>query len=83
MKLGVYAHEAGISYRTALRWFMSGKIQGRQMDTGTILITEPIRAPQTAEGPMKVAISTRVSAAENKDNLDGQAIRLRDYCARR
>ncbi len=51
------------------------------MDTGTILITEPIRASQTAERPMKVAIYTRVSAAENKDNLDGQAIRLRDYCA--
>jgi len=30
---------------------------------------------------MKVAIYTRVSAAENKDNLEGQANRLRDYCA--
>ena len=81
MKLSVYAHEVGISYRTAFRWFKSGKIQGRQMDTGTLLITEPISAPQTVERPMKVAIYTRVSAAENKDNLDGQAIRLRDYCA--
>jgi len=81
MKLSVYAHEVGISYRTAFRWFKSGKIQGRQMDTGTLLITEPIRAPQTAEGPMKVAIYTRVSAAEHKDDLDGQAIRLRDHCA--
>ena len=81
MKLSVYAHEVGVSYRTAFRWFKSGKIQGRQMDTGTILITEPISTPQTAERPVKVAIYTRVSAAENKDNLDGQAIRLRDYCA--
>ena len=30
---------------------------------------------------MKVAIYTRVSAAENRDNLEGQANRLRDYCA--
>lgn len=75
MKLSVYAHDVSISYRTAFRWVKSGKIQGRQMDTGTILIIEPIRAPQTAEGPMKVAIDTRVSAAENKDDLDGQAIR--------
>jgi putative resolvase len=81
MKLSVYAHEVGVSYRTAFRWFKSGKIQGRQMDTGTILITEPISAPQTAERSVGVAIYTRVSAAENKDDLDGQAIRLRDYCA--
>jgi predicted site-specific integrase-resolvase len=58
----------------------SGKIQGRQMDTGTILITEPIGAPQTPERSVKVAIYTRVSAAENKDDLEGQANRLRDYC---
>jgi predicted site-specific integrase-resolvase len=51
------------------------------MDTGTILITEPIGAPQTPERSVKVAIYTRVSAAENKDNLEGQANRLRDYCA--
>ena len=51
------------------------------MDTGTILITEPIGEPQTPERPVKVAIYTRVSATENKDNLEGQANRLRDYCA--
>ena len=81
MKLSVYAREVGVSYRTAFRWFKNGKIQGRQMDTGTILITEPIGAPQTPERSVKVAIYTRVSAAENKDNLEGQANRLRDYCA--
>ncbi len=51
------------------------------MDTGTILITELIGEPLAAERPMKVAIYTRVSAAENKDHLEGQADRLRDYCA--
>ena len=81
MKLSVYAQQVGVSYRTAFRWFKSGKIQARQMDTGTILITEPIDAAQTPAPPMKVAIYTRVSSAENKDNLEGQANRLRDYCA--
>lgn len=81
MKLSVYAQQVGVSYRTAFRWFKSGKIQGRQMDTGTILITEPIGEPQTPDPPVKVAIYTRVSAAENKDHLEGQANRLRDYCA--
>jgi predicted site-specific integrase-resolvase len=52
------------------------------MDTGTILITEPIGEPQAVpERPAKIAIYTRVSAAENKDHLDGQAKRLQDYCA--
>jgi len=66
MKLSVYAHEVGVSYRTAFRWFKSGKIQGRQMDTGTILITEPIGEPQTSERPVKVAIYTRVSALRTR-----------------
>lgn len=87
MKLSVYAREVGVSYRTAFRWFKSGKIQGRQMDTGTILITASgsLRAESTGEistpeRPVKAAIYTRVSATENKNNLDGQAKRLTDYC---
>ena len=53
MKLSVYAREVGVSYRTAFRWFKSGKIQGRQMDTGTILITEPTGEPVVPERPLK------------------------------
>jgi putative resolvase len=81
MKLSVYARQVGVSYRTALRWFKSGKIQGHQMDSGTILITEPVAETNPPEHPAKVAIYTRVSAAENKDNLEGQVQRLQDYCA--
>lgn len=81
MKLSAYAREVGVSYRTAFRWFISGKIQGRQMDRGTILITESIGEPQKSERPVKVAIHTRVFAAANKDDLEGQANRLRDHCA--
>lgn len=81
MKLSAYARNVGVSYRTAFRWFKSGRIQGRQMDTGTILITEPAGDLSVPELPLKVAIYTRVSATENKGNLDGQAKRLTDYCA--
>jgi putative resolvase len=44
-------------------------------------VTEPV-APETP-GPVtqKVVIYTRVSAAENKSNLESQAGRLQDYCA--
>jgi putative resolvase len=80
MKLIDYAHKMGISYKTAWRWFKAGKIQGKQMDTGTILITED-EPLQTL--PLKVAIYTRVSSAENKSNLDSQAERLVTYCAAR
>ena len=81
MKLSAYARHVGVSYRTAFRWFKSGKIKGRQMDTGTIIITESIDEPGISQHLTKVAIYTRVSAAENKDNLESQAKRLQDYCA--
>ena len=47
------------------------------MDTGTIIITED-DVPERAQ---KVVIYTRVSAAENRPNLDTQAERLSSYCA--
>lgn len=81
MKLIVYAREVGVSYRTAFRWLKSGKIEGRHMDTGTILIPELIGGSRGSEHSAKVTISTHVSAAENKDDLEGQADCLRDYCA--
>jgi predicted site-specific integrase-resolvase len=81
MKLSAYARKIGVSYRTAFRWFHAGKLPGYQMDTGTLLITD---APPETAGPVteqEVAIYTRVSAAENKDNLEGPAQRLMDYGA--
>jgi len=81
MKLSVYAHHLGISYRTAWRWFKAGKITGFQADTGTIIVTEPTIETATTAVHQKIAIYTRVSAAENKDHLEGQAKRLLDYCA--
>jgi putative resolvase len=83
VKLSDYARKLGISYRTAWRWFKAGRISGYQADTGTIIVTEP--TPETVPIPSeaKVAIYARVSATENKDNLEGQAKRLADYCAAR
>ncbi len=77
MKLSDYARKAGVHYRTAWRWFKAGKIKGYQMDTGTIIITEN----HQPDRPQKVAIYTRVSAAQNRPNLDTQAERLLGYCA--
>jgi putative resolvase len=80
MKLIDYAHKMGISYKTAWRWYKAGKLPGKQMDTGTILVMgdEPEKQAST-----KVAVYARVSSAENQSHLDSQAERLVAYCAAR
>jgi putative resolvase len=80
MKLIDYAHKMGISYKTAWRWYRAGKLPGKQMDTGTILVMED--EPER-HVPTKVAAYARVSSAENTSNLDSQAERLVAYCAAR
>ena len=81
MKLSAYARSLGVSYRTAWCWFKAGKVAGFQADTGTSIVTAPIVETVLATAKQKTVIYTRVSAAENKDNLEGQAKRLMDYCA--
>jgi predicted site-specific integrase-resolvase len=80
MKLIDYAHKMGISYKTAWRWYKAGKLQGKQMDTGTILVLEE---EPSLPASTQVAVYARVSSAENKSNLDSQAERLVAYCAAR
>jgi predicted site-specific integrase-resolvase len=76
MKLSQYAKQQGISYRTALRWFRDGTIQGYQAPSGTIIVTE-LEKPQSVQ---KVAIYARVSSSEHRKNLERQAERLSQYC---
>lgn len=78
MKLSEYAQKMGIHYKTAWRWWKAGKLPGFQQDTGTVIVY-----PDQPELPRtdRVAIYTRVSAAENRPNLDSQADRLLTYCA--
>ena len=82
MRLSTYARKLGIHYQTAWRWYKEGRIKGYQMDTGTIIVTEMPGTEVSAQAAVtRVAIYTRVSAAENKSNLDSQSQRLADYCA--
>src|SRR5215472_14359391 len=80
MKLSDYARQAGISYRTAWTWFKNGQLKGRQMPSGTMIVE--VDEPPAAKA-MTVAIYARVSATENRPNLDSQAERLMAYCAAR
>jgi len=40
MKFSQSAKQQGMSYRTALRWFRDGTMQGYQAPSGTIIVTE-------------------------------------------
>ena len=76
MKLSDYAKQQGISYLTAHRMWKRGELKGRQLSTGTILID----TTTSVEGAL---IYARVSSAENKSNLESQALRVERYCIAR
>lgn len=77
MKLADYARKAGVSYRTAWRWWKTGIIKGYQLPTGTIIVLIEDQAPIPPS--VAVCIYARVSSSSNKDNLERQAERLRQY----
>ena len=79
MRLSQYAKKMGVSYKTAFRWWKAGKLDAYQLDTGTVIVREPAQ-PQEE---MSVALYARVSSADQKEDLERQMQRLRDYAAAR
>jgi putative resolvase len=79
MRLRQYAQQMGISYKTAFRWWKAGKLDAYQLDTGTIIVRDPI-SPQLATG---VALYARVSTTGHKADLERQVERLKTYAASR
>ena len=80
MKLIDYAKHLGISYKTAWRWWKSGKLPhpARQTATGMVIVDfNP--APIEVASQDRAAIYARVSSSENRSNLEGQAERLMQY----
>ncbi|MFP5271880.1 IS607 family transposase [Coleofasciculus sp.] len=75
MKLSDYAKKAGISYRTAWRWWKQGNLTGHQLPSGTIIITSEA-IDDNLKPDLIACIYARVDSAQNKDNLDRQAERL-------
>ena len=82
MKLSTFARRAGICYKTAWRWWKTGKIKGYQMETGTVLITEEITEHPGQE--RVVGVYARVSATENpiEEIIADLASMLYSFCAR-
>ncbi len=79
MKLSAYAKREGISYQTAWRMWQRGELPAHQLPSGTVIVEAP-STPLTVR-PQKVAVYSRVSSAENRKNLDGQAERMAGFCA--
>jgi len=81
MFLKKWAIQQKISYWTALRWFHSGKlpVKAIQTETGSILVIEESSAPLS--NCVGVHLYARVSSHDQKQDLNRQLQRLRDYCA--
>jgi putative resolvase len=84
MKLSDFAKKRGISYQTAWRWFKTGKfpagVSAEQMPSGTVIVTEE-SSPQLPSAGLEVYLYARVSAPDQKKELDAQLGRLAAYAA--
>ncbi len=78
MKLSQYAKRAGVTYKTAWRWWKSGQLDAYQTPTGTVIVRDAA-APIPTTG--RIALYARVSSADQKADLERQMQRLRDYAA--
>jgi putative resolvase len=78
MKLSQYAKKAGISYKTAWRWYKTGTLDTYQTPTGMVLVRDP---QMERVGNGRIALYARVSSAEQKSDLDRRVQRLRAYAA--
>ena len=75
-KISQYARKNNVTTRTVWNWIKNNKIKTDRTDSGGWLIVEEDEYKYE-----KVAIYSRVSSSENKDNLERQTERLLNFCA--
>ena len=83
MKLSVWAKKEGISYKTAHNWFKDNKlpVKSYQTKTGTIIVEIEENKPSTIIKENKgIAIYSRVSSNDKKEDLKRQINRCRQFC---
>src|SRR5215471_10243813 len=78
MKLSQYAKRAGVTYKTAWRWWKQRQLDAYQTPTGTVIVRESVLPAPTAG---RVALYAGVPPGGPKGGLDLQVQRLRDYAA--
>src|SRR2546422_3484685 len=78
MKLSRYAKQVGVSYKTAYRWYKAGTLDAYQTATGIIIVRDKAdEKPRTS----RIALYARVSSLGQKEDLERQRQRLKDYAA--
>ncbi|MGZ3608623.1 MAG: IS607 family transposase [Ktedonobacteraceae bacterium] len=78
MKLSTYAKQTGVSYKTAWRWYKAGTLDAYKTETGTVIVRDKADVkPLTG----RIALYARVSSIGQKEDLDRQMQRLKDYAA--
>jgi putative resolvase len=77
MKLSAYAKQVGVTDNTADAWWKAVQLDAYQLPTGSIIVCE---AKPSATG---VALSARISSADQKEDLTRQRQRQREYAAAR
>jgi putative resolvase len=80
MRLSQYAKQMNVSYKTAFRWWKAGRLDAYQLDTGTIIVRDPL--PET-NAPKGIALYARVSTEAQKADLDRQVERLKTFASSR
>ena len=80
MRLSHYAKQMNVSYKTAFCWWKAGRLDAYQLDTGTIIVRDPLAETPTPKG---IAQYARVATQEQKADLDRQVERLKTYAASR
>lgn len=79
MKLSQYAKEMGVCYRTAYNWYKAGKIDGAySLDTGTIIVPN---IKENLNAQYGVILYARTSSSQNKNLLENQVERLKNYAS--
>lgn len=74
MKLSDYAKKNNVTYRTIWNWHNKGIVKIEKSLSGiNFIICDEVKEKT-------VAIYSRVSSSENKDNLERQKQRMIDYC---
>ncbi len=79
MRLSQYAKQMNVSYKTAFRWWKAGRLDAYQLDTGTIIVRDPVPDTPTTNG---IALYARVSTQGQKADLDRQVERLKTNASR-
>jgi putative resolvase len=83
MKLSAWAAQQGVHYQTAWRWWKHGTlpVPARQLPSGTILVDVPAPASLGHTGGGRTVVYARVSAHDQRADLDRQVARVVTWAA--